>query len=88
MHLWGMYVRPAYRRTGCGSALVDAAIEHARSVEGVAAIALGVTTAASAARALYERKGFVAWGVDRGALRIGDVAVDETGMLLQLREST
>jgi ribosomal protein S18 acetylase RimI-like enzyme len=84
MHLWGMYVTPSHRGRGLGKQLLDAAIEHARSVEGIAWIFLGVTTAAPAARQLYERAGFEIWGTEPDALREGGTSVVEHRLALRL----
>lgn len=84
MHLWGMYVTPPHRGRGLGEQLLSAAIEHARSVSGVDWIFLGVTSAASTARRLYERAGFEIWGNEPDALRIGNTSVVEHRMALRL----
>ena len=84
MHLWGMYVTPSHRGRGVGRQLLAAAIDHARSVHGVDWIFLGVTSAASAARCLYERAGFEIWGTEPDALRVGHSSVVEHRMALRL----
>ena len=87
MQLWGMYVAPEHRGRGLGTHLLDAAIAHARSLRGIAWIDLGVTTAAEAARRLYERAGFTMWGTQRDALRAEGHGVDEHHMALPLVSS-
>ena len=84
MHLWGMYVASSHRHHGVGRALLDAAVAHARSVDGVEWVHLGVSSVATEARALYERSGFVAWGCEPAALRVNGVTADETRMALRL----
>lgn len=81
MHLWGMYVSPGHRGRGIGMALLAAAIEHARSVPGIASLHLGVSDNALEARRLYERAGFRAWGVEPDALRVEGESVDEIRMI-------
>jgi RimJ/RimL family protein N-acetyltransferase len=83
-YIWGMYVSPEYRRQGIGQALLGAAIEHALGLEGVTWVQLSVSEAAPAARRLYERNGFVAWGTEPEALRHGGRTVSETHMALHL----
>lgn len=83
--LWGMYVDPAFRGRGLGRALLEACIAQARSIETVSWIDLSVTTAAGAARRLYERAGFRAWGTERDALRHEGVTVDQHHLTLDLR---
>lgn len=84
MHLWGMYVTPTARGRGLGSELMDAVIAHARAVPGIDWIYLGVSSAAPAARRLYERKGFELWGVEPDALRENGQSADEFRMALRL----
>jgi ribosomal protein S18 acetylase RimI-like enzyme len=59
--LFGMYVSPRARGRGVGEALVAAVLEEARR-RGKSEVVLEVTSGNAAARALYERCGFVATG--------------------------
>ncbi|MFN4089033.1 MAG: GNAT family N-acetyltransferase [Alphaproteobacteria bacterium] len=81
--LWGMYVRPARRRRGVGAALVRRVLERAALV-GLEQVHLGVGAANPGARALYERLGFVAYGVEPRALKLAAVYVDEVLMVRHL----
>src|SRR5262245_20998325 len=83
-HVWGMYVVPAHRGRGIADALLQAAIGHARSLGGVAWVHLTVTSAATAARRLYERAGFQVWGTEPDALRYQGRAVMDYHMALDL----
>jgi ribosomal protein S18 acetylase RimI-like enzyme len=85
VHLWGMYVSPEHRGRGLGRALLDACIEHARSLPGVAWMQLEVTSAAPVARRLYERAGFRLWGTRPDALRHEGHVVQEHHMALEIR---
>lgn len=82
--LAGMYVAPACRRRGLGAAMLQAAIMHARSINGVRQLALGVNAANTAAKALYRSAGFVSWGVQPRALQIDGMFHDEEHLLLRL----
>lgn len=84
MHVWGAYVAPAYRSRGLGRRLLDAAVEHARAVPGVAIVHISVTDAAPAARRLYERGGFRTWGSEPDALRHDGRSVTEHHLVLRL----
>jgi ribosomal protein S18 acetylase RimI-like enzyme len=86
-HLWGMYVTPDHRRQGLGADLLDAALQHARSLTGVAWVQLCVSSAAPEAQRLYERAGFQVWGVEPDAVRHEDQAVVEYHMALQLEKA-
>lgn len=82
--LAGMYVAPSHRRRGLAAALLQAVIAHARSIDGVRQLGLGVNATNAAAKALYRSAGFVGWGVQPRALRIDGVFHDEEHMLLRL----
>jgi len=83
--LWGVYVAPAERRHGTGSALLAHALAHARALDGLRQVTLGVNARNRAAIALYERAGFVAFGYEHGFLMIDGVLHDELQMMHILR---
>jgi GNAT superfamily N-acetyltransferase len=82
--LWGMYVRAEHRRAGVGRRLVEEAIRFARERDGIRQVHLAVTDRAVAAEALYEKLGFVAWGIEPAGLRLEGVDLAETHMVLKL----
>ena len=82
--VWGVYVTPARRGAGIGRSLVEAAIEFARSLEGVTHIHLAVAESGLAAQALYEQLGFRTWGTEPAAIRVGEVSVAEYHMVRAL----
>ena len=84
-HLWGMYVRPGYRRRGLGARLVRAALEHAERLSGVDCVELGVSSAAPEARRLYETLGFRTWGTEPDALRHEGRIATQHHMVVRLR---
>jgi ribosomal protein S18 acetylase RimI-like enzyme len=65
--LWGMYVRPQARGSGIAGRLVEAVVEHARLH--VELIQLTVVSDNMAARRLYERFGFVEYGLEKRAAK-------------------
>jgi RimJ/RimL family protein N-acetyltransferase len=65
--LWGMFVRPAYRGTGIGRRLVEAVVAHAR--QHVELLELFVVADNWAARRLYQRLGFIEYGIERHATK-------------------
>ena len=87
MQLWGMYVAPEHRGRGFGAGLLDAATAHARGLGDVDWIDLSVTSAADAARRLYERAGFVLWGTQPDALRNEGHVAEERHMALRIINS-
>jgi ribosomal protein S18 acetylase RimI-like enzyme len=79
--LWGVYVRPGIRREGLGSALVAAVIAHAQGE--VAQLHAAVVTTNDAARRLYRRLGFIAYGIEPGGLRVGEEDLDQELLVLR-----
>lgn len=69
--LSGLYVRPGHRGRGIAAALLGRALEHARHEAGVEVVQLAVVTGNATARALYLAAGFVPYGRERHALRLG-----------------
>jgi ribosomal protein S18 acetylase RimI-like enzyme len=81
-HLVGMYVRPDARRSGIGRRLVEAIIETARGR--VEVIQLSAVAGNEAARRLYAGLGFEEYGLEKKALKLGNVYFDEILMAKDL----
>ena len=64
----GMYVSPSARRAGAGRAVLDAAVDHARSQAGTLLLTLTVTEGNAPAVGLYTRAGFRVFGVEPMAI--------------------
>jgi RimJ/RimL family protein N-acetyltransferase len=84
LHVWGVYVRPSHRGRGVAVALLNAAIDHARSMPGIACLDLSVNSTAPGAQRVYERVGFRFWGTEPDALRFAGEITQEHHMSLQL----
>jgi RimJ/RimL family protein N-acetyltransferase len=82
--IWGMYVREGVRRTGLGTALLEAALESVRDWPGVVQVHLSVSEVAAAAYALYERAGFRVWGSEPRSLAWRNQVAAEHHMSLNL----
>jgi ribosomal protein S18 acetylase RimI-like enzyme len=80
--VWGVYLNAALRGQGIGRRLMQALLERATKIEGVEQILISVTTTQTAAIALYRSLGFVAWGRESRALKIGARYIDEEYMVL------
>jgi len=80
--VWGMYVDPVARGHGVGAALLKAVIDHAETE--FEHLTLAVTKGNAPAIALYERFGFVTYGVEPRALKGPDGYDDEVLMALFL----
>lgn len=68
--IFGMYVAPSARRTGVGARLLAAALDAAQARPGIGLAQLTVTAGNRAARALYERAGFVLFGDEPFAIAV------------------
>lgn len=79
-----VYTHPDARRQGRNRAVLELLIQNARQRDGLAAVCLSVSDRSVAARRLYESLGFVTWGVEPDAQRIGGESSDEIHMRLTL----
>jgi RimJ/RimL family protein N-acetyltransferase len=87
--LIGLMVLPAHTGGGTGRALVEACIDEARAANGLQMIALSVTASSLRVVRLYERAGFVRYGLLPRAVRLvdgrgGEQYFDKAQMLLML----
>lgn len=80
--LWGFYVEPSHRNHGFGRALVSAALNAVRG--SVEQVTLSVVEDNAAAIALYDRAGFVRYGLEPRALKGEAGYADEALMVLLL----
>jgi len=83
-YIWGMYVAPAARGLGVARQLMVATLELARASAGMFKVTLIVDAANVAAIALYESLGFVVYGRESDAMRIGDDVRNDLYMALSL----
>ncbi|SFC28726.1 Protein N-acetyltransferase, RimJ/RimL family [Polaromonas sp. OV174] len=82
----GMYVAPEHARRGLARALLDALLTEARASD-LELLVLTVTRGNREAEALYLRAGFVPYGIEPGAIKIGHQRFDKQHMFLQLVSS-
>jgi len=82
--LWGVYVKPEWRRKGIARVLVTELIQRARAMPHLEQINLSVGTTQDAARQLYFSLGFEIYGKAIRSLKIGESYVDEDLMVLWL----
>jgi RimJ/RimL family protein N-acetyltransferase len=73
--MWGVYVRPEWRRHGLGRKLVGRVIDHAALHVIMLEAAVGLTN--ESARRTYHALGFKPYGIERKAIRIGETFYDE-----------
>ena len=82
--VWGVFVAPDMRGQKVGKRLLQAAIEQARTLEGLEQLHLGVGVQQTAARSLYSGLDFKIYGIEPHALKLGDQYIDEELMILFL----
>lgn len=78
--LFGMYVSPKVRQHGLGLQLVEAVLAQARSHRELRLIKLTVTAGNDAAFNLYRRCGFIQFGLEPMAVRVGEEYFDKIHM--------
>jgi RimJ/RimL family protein N-acetyltransferase len=81
--LWGVFISSDWRRAGFARRLLSHVTTYARA-NGVLQIHLGVNAENARARALYHALGFVSYGLEPRAMRVGDKYFDEEHMVLRL----
>ncbi len=69
--LFGMYVPTRFRKMGLGGKLLKHALSYASSRSNVMLVQLTVTHGNRAAVALYERNGFIQFGLEPYAVAVG-----------------
>ena len=82
--LFGMYVSADFRRHGLGHELVQAALTEAHSHPALKLIQLTVTAGNDAAFNLYQRCGFIQFGLEPLAVRVGEDYFDKIHMWREL----
>ena len=83
--IWGMYVPKELRGQGIGKALLEAAIEYAKSLPELERINLAVVLTNKEARLLFVSHGFQSYGMEREALKLHDRYFDQELMTLPLK---
>ncbi|VVO81534.1 GNAT family N-acetyltransferase [Pseudomonas fluorescens] len=78
--LFGMYVSATVRQRGVGHELVQTALAEASNHPGLKIIQLTVTAGNEAAFSLYQRCGFIQFGLEPLAVRVGEDYFDKIHM--------
>ena len=80
-----MYVNARHQHQGVGRQLVEAALDEARRQPRLKVIQLTVTAGNDAAFALYQRCGFIQYGLEPLAVRVGVEYFDKIHMWRELK---
>ncbi|HEV2564318.1 MAG TPA: GNAT family N-acetyltransferase [Microvirga sp.] len=80
--LWGVFVKPDWRKQAVGKALVQQVIDHASGHVIMLEAAVGLAN--ESARRTYHGLGFRPYGIERKAIKIGDTFHDEELLYLDL----
>ncbi|MGD9790419.1 MAG: N-acetyltransferase family protein [Phycisphaerales bacterium] len=83
-HVWGVYVSPKARGHGVGERVMRGVIDAARRWPSVTSLGLSASVKSLGAIRLYERLGFVRWGVEPGAVVLNGEAIDEVHLVKML----
>jgi ribosomal protein S18 acetylase RimI-like enzyme len=84
----GMYVIPDARGTGLGRKILAALLLEAKQLNGLEQIILSVTHSNEGARLLYISMGFITFGIERNAIKVGQNYYDKEFMALNLIKAT
>jgi ribosomal protein S18 acetylase RimI-like enzyme len=82
--LFGLYIADAHRHGGLGQQLVQAVLDEARRHTFLRLIQLTVTAGNDPALKLYQRCGFVLYGLEPMAIRVDDEYLDKIHMWREL----
>ena len=81
--LWGMYVAPSVRGQGVGESLVAAILDHAKA-EGLEQVLLTCMRGNGPAVRLYERMGFIQFGIEPNALKASEGVYFDDVMMIRM----
>ncbi|AIQ44336.1 GNAT family N-acetyltransferase [Paenibacillus sp. FSL R7-0297] len=83
-NIYSVYVDSDVRKQGVGRRLMVELIARARQLPGLEILNLTVTSNNVAAKRLYESLGFICYGTEPKAMKLGDEYLDEDLMILML----
>ena len=79
--IWGMYVSSQYRKRSVGKLLITEAINLAKSMGGLEQLNLAVVSSNINAINLYKTVGFMTYGKEKNAIKLGNKYFDEDYMV-------
>jgi RimJ/RimL family protein N-acetyltransferase len=82
--IWGVFVQEEHRGQGISRRMMNLVLQRAETIAGLEQIILTVGDQQVAAKTLYASVGFVIFGREPSALKIGEMLVDEDHMLYRI----
>lgn len=82
--VWGVFVEREHRGGGIAGQLLQEVLKRAESLDGLEQVLLTVGDQQAAAKRLYAAMGFVVYGHEPAALKVGEAIVDEDLMLYRI----
>jgi ribosomal protein S18 acetylase RimI-like enzyme len=82
--IWGLYVIPEARGTKVGKTLMQEAIKRATEIQSIEQINLTVTNLS--VKKMYAALGFITYGIEPDAMKVGNQYLSEEKMKLYLRK--
>ncbi|WP_019913137.1 GNAT family N-acetyltransferase [Paenibacillus sp. HW567] len=83
-HVYSVYVHPDARKQGLGRLLMLELISRAKVMPGLEILTLTLTSTNLPAKKLYESLGFICYGTEPKAMKLGEAYLDEDLMTLPL----
>jgi RimJ/RimL family protein N-acetyltransferase len=80
----GVYLTEQYRGKSIAKRVMTELLRRAKMQQGLEQVHLAVASRQTAAKKLYESLGFVVWGREVNAVKVGNEYVDEEYMVLKL----
>jgi ribosomal protein S18 acetylase RimI-like enzyme len=84
-HIWGVYVKAEAHGQGVGRAMLNEVLRRVQTLRDIEQVTLAVGHTQTAARELYESLGFVFYGRESHAVKIGGSYIDENWMQLRFK---
>ena len=84
-NIFAMYVTPEKQSLGVGKALMEEAINKAKTIEEIEKINLSVMASNEKAKKLYTKLGFKVYGFEENAFKVNGISYHDEHMVLHLR---
>lgn len=84
-NIFAMYVTPGKQGLGVGKALMEEAINKAKTIEEIEKINLSVMASNEKAKNLYSQLGFKVYGFEENAFKVNGISYNDEHMVLHLK---